>query len=739
MDASRVGIALEALAGTLVLVEADDLPGLAGLHTQVETLGEELDDAAPAAVREAVAAVASRIEQIILDEVDDPVVSLAGIGRVLGAVTAVLRDGRGVDSVDLGLDSVAAPPGAEEAAGSLEAKPLEGDPSLLAEFVAEATEHLEAADLHLLQLETDPGDAEAIDAVFRAFHTIKGVAGFLALDQISHVAHEAENLLDLARKGKLVLEGPAIDVSFQAVDALKRLIAAVQQALASSEPLPFDAEAPRLVGRLKAVTLAEPGDKLGELLVGAGLVPEEGVTEALAEQRQAVAEGHSEKPPRLGEQLVREGRVEASDVALALRTQKAAPAAKAGAMAGTKVAESVKVDAERLDRILDTIGELVIAQSMVAQSDELRHVDSAQLHSRLGQLDKITRELQELGTSLRMVPVRATFQKMARLVRDLAKKCGKPVEFVAVGEDTELDKNVVDQIGDPLIHMIRNAVDHGLETPEQRATSGKAATGRVTLRAFHKGGNIHIEVEDDGRGLDKEAILAKAVSRGLLRAGEVPSDREIFNLIFEPGFSTAKQITDVSGRGVGMDVVRRNIEHLRGQVEIRSEIGRGSVFSMRLPLTLAIIDGMVVRVGSHRYIVPTLSIITTVRPTPGALHTVIGQGEMLQVQGRLLPLHRLSDVYGVRDAEPDALNALAIVVEEDGRQAAFLADELLGQQQIVIKSLGELLRGIAGLAGGAVMPDGRVGLIVDVAGLLRLAEGEPAGRRSGELVAEAAG
>jgi len=321
-----------------------------------------------------------------------------------------------------------------------------------------------------------------------------------------------------------------------------------------------------------------------------------------------------------------------------------------------------------------------------------------------------------------MVPVRATFQKMARLVRDLAKKSGKPVRFVMTGEDTELDKTVVDKIGDPLVHMVRNAVDHGLEaTPSERARVGKVETGQIELRAFHRGGNIYIEIQDDGRGLNRDAIIAKARERGLLKEGETLPDRELNNLIFNPGFSTAKKITDVSGRGVGMDVVKRNIEALRGQVEIRTEQGRGSTFSIRLPLTLAIIDGMVVRVGTERYIIPTLSIVRTIQPRPDELATVIRRGEMLTLQGQLIPLFRLNRLFNVDNARTKPEESLIVVVEDDRRQTGIMVDELLGQQQIVIKSLGEALRGTPGVAGGAVMPDGQIGLILDIAGLVRLA------------------
>lgn len=680
------------------------------------------------------------------------------------------------------------PPAPEQLPAS---KPLEGDLGLMGDFVAEAREHLEAADVNLLTLETDPKNEEAINAVFRAFHTIKGVAGFLALDDIKSCAHEAENLLDKVRKGELDLVGPVVDVTFDAVDALKRLIGHVADALGSGNDLQGEPSLPALVAAIQAAASGDlssvasrtpavaphPGKRLGEILVETGAASKDSVSEALEAQRhpapkkrigdilveesrvsrsqvqaavevsqqpgpphkvgevlvamgsvspsdvgEALEAQENPESPRLGELLVRSGQAAARDVALALRSQSAAPAQAGQAV---QVKESVKVDADRLDRLLDTIGELVIAESMVCQSEELQDGITPQLSRQLGQLDKITRELQEMGTSLRMVPVRTTFQKMARLVRDLAKKSGKQVEFVMTGEDTELDKTVVDKISDPLVHMVRNSVDHGLEsTTDERVAAGKPATGRVELRAFHKGGAIYIEIEDDGRGLNRDAIVAKGIERGLIRDADQLTDREIYNLVFEPGFSTAKKITDVSGRGVGMDVVKRNIESLRGQIEITSHPGQGSRFSIRLPLTLAIIDGMVVRAGRERYIIPTLSIIRSIRPAAGDITTVVKRGEMLRLQEKLIPLFRLNRLYDIADAMSDPTEAVVVVVEDEGHQVGIVLDELLGQQQIVIKPLGELMRGIPGVSGGAVMPDGSVGLILDVGGLVRLANAE---------------
>ena len=693
----------------------------------------------------------------------------------------------------------AAETGGETAAGAeaRQPQPLTGDRELVADFILEASEHLEAADLNLLTLETDAKDADAMNAVFRAFHTIKGVAGFLALEEIQELSHEAENLLDQARKDAIQLTGKTIDLVFDAVDALKKCVDRVNTALSADVPVEPVSGLPELVARIQAVLAGggadeeeapqpapppgsprvgdilvdsgavtetalnaaiekqklppetkklgeilaasgsttyrqvdsalerqreQPGKPLGEILVDMGSVTNEDVSHAVRKQ--------SEPPQRekLGEMLVRSGEADARDVSKALRSQRTGAAQNA-----VTVREAVKVDADRLDQLVDMIGELVIAESMVAQSPEMHQFASTHLGRHVGQLDKITRELQVMTMSLRMIPVRSTFQKMARLVRDLSKKAGKAVEFSMTGEDTELDKTVVDKIGDPLVHMVRNAVDHGLEaSADERRAAGKDPAGKVELRAFHQGGNIHIEIADDGRGLNRDAIWRKALERGLVSEGDNLTDREVWALIFEPGFSTAKQVTEVSGRGVGMDVVRRNIEALRGQIEIQSTPGKGSVFTIRLPLTLAIIDGMVIRVGGERYVLPTLSILYSLRPTGKELSTVVGRGEMLSLQGNLLPLFRLHNTFGIEGAVREPTEGTVVVIENDGRQVGLLIDEILGQQQIVIKSIGDALKGVPGIAGAAIMPDGKVGLILDVSSLVDLA---CKGKKSSDVLA----
>jgi two-component system chemotaxis sensor kinase CheA len=321
-----------------------------------------------------------------------------------------------------------------------------------------------------------------------------------------------------------------------------------------------------------------------------------------------------------------------------------------------------------------------------------------------------------------MVPVQGVFQKMTRLARDLSHKAAKPVDFVTSGEETELDRTVVDRISDPLIHMVRNAIDHGIEPAQDRTKAGKNPTGRVELRAFHQAGNIVIEIQDDGKGLDKDRILKKAIEQRLVESSQDLPDDDIFKLIFHPGLSTAEKVTAVSGRGVGMDVVKKNIESLRGRIEIRSQRAKGTTFTIRLPLTLAVIDGQIVRIGDACYIIPINSIVRSLRPTREQVSSVQGRGEMVLERGQLMPLVRLYKLFGVRPSTEDPTQALIVVVEGEGRNCCLLVDDLLAQQQVVIKSLGETMGKVRGVSGGAIMGDGRVTLILDIPGLIQLAQ-----------------
>ena len=581
----------------------------------------------------------------------------------------------------------------------------EEDREILSGFVMESLESLETVEVSLIDLEQDPSDLDSINSIFRSFHTIKGVSAFLDLDRINMLAHHAENLLDKARSGEIGIEATVVDIILESVDLLKKLIEGVQQGMENGVSLDIGLDITPLVNRIEEIQVEadQIGDKpIGEILIHKGEIGSDKLNKGLERQKQ-------EPGKKIGQILVEDKSVETKSVVAALRDQK-----KTGKR---HIDLQVKVDTKKLDNLVDLTGELVIAQSMLRQNQSILSAQDQKLMHNLGQLNQITSGLQNTAMSMRMVPIKNTFQKMIRLVRDLAKNSGKQVQLKMSGEDTEIDRNVVDELYEPMVHMIRNSVDHGIGTPEERRKAGKRESGEVHLRAYHQGGNIVVEISDDGRGLDKERIIEKAKEKDLIADESKLSDSEIYNLIFHPGFSTAKQVTDVSGRGVGMDVVKKAIEKLRGKVEINSIPGQGSTFIIRLPLTLAIIEGMLVRVGKERYVIPALSILESLRPTRKQYSTVEGKGEMILNRGKLIPLIRFSQIF---DTECDSNNpweALVMVVEHDGSQMCLLLDELLGKEEVVIKSLGETLKDARGIAGGAIMGDGKVGLILDMSGI----------------------
>jgi two-component system chemotaxis sensor kinase CheA len=380
---------------------------------------------------------------------------------------------------------------------------------------------------------------------------------------------------------------------------------------------------------------------------------------------------------------------------------------------------SVRMDTGKLDQLLDLVGEMVIAQTLIAHSPTLKALTDPRLQSDLTQLARITASVQRITTGLRMVPVGTQFQKTARVVRDLSRRAGKQVLFETTGENTEVDKTVAEEISDPLLHMVRNSIDHGIETPAERTALGKDPTARVQLAAYHQSGQIVITISDDGRGLNREKILAKAVERGIVQAGDQLSDNEVFLLIFEAGFSTADKVTDISGRGVGMDVVRRHVQALRGRIDIQSTAGKGTTFFLRLPLTLAMIEGLVVAVGDQRYVAPVASVKEMFRPLPAMLSTLQGSNEMVLVRNSLLPVIRLHRKFNKKARTTALTEGTLIVAEADGHLFCLFVDDLIGKQEVVIKSLGPSFSHVVGLAGCAVLGDGKVGLILDMHGLFK--------------------
>jgi two-component system chemotaxis sensor kinase CheA len=535
------------------------------------------------------------------------------------------------------------------------------DLELMAEFLVEAREHLSTIENQMLAIERNPRDTEAIHSAFRAFHTIKGLAGFLELESMQQLTHEIETLLDEARNARIEIDPEVADVVLQAADkvnvSLRALDAGVRERNAPEHALDES-----FVRRIQGIIAAKQVEAPAAEPVVAGAGPDQHV-----ETRQLSAESRT-----------------------------------------------LKVDTGKLDYLIEMVGETVIAASLVRHEPSLRLDSNPRLSRNLAQLSRLILEVQQTTMALRMVPIGHLFQKTARIARDLSRKAGKRIEVAIEGQDTELDRNLIEELGDPLLHMVRNSLDHGIEDEAARAAAGKPEVAKLELRAVHQAGQILVEVADDGRGLDREKIRNRAVERGLVEAGRELTDEEIFNLIFLPGFSTATEITDISGRGVGMDVVRRHIQKLRGRIEIASVAGEGTRFSLKLPLTLAIIDGLVVRVGRERYIIPTISLRELLRPSRDTVQTVQGRGEMALIRGELFSIVRLNRRFGVTDGCEDANSGMLIVVDTDDRRYCLLADEVLGRQEVVIKSLGEPFRDIPGVSGGAILGDGRIGLIVDV-------------------------
>jgi two-component system chemotaxis sensor kinase CheA len=726
-DLVRCGIAVEEMAGDLATCP-DSVTSLLGESLRV-LQAVHADGAGDAAV--ALGAIAQGLEAVrrwLAGESDDQ--NGRPLEMALRLLTSIGVTSPAADAADEGSGHDAAPAQAEvddaqdpQTADppAAPAEPVELAPSvlpedtdveLLGEFVVECLDHITNAEAALLELESNPDDGEQINTIFRAFHTIKGTSGFLGLDHVQRLAHLAENLLDRSRNGELKITGGYADLALRSGDTLRTLIEALRDAQPGQE-LPTPEHLPQLLAILGDPEAAGVGEdvepepmRLGDILVGKGRADREAIEKAAAAQ-----DGQP-----IGRRLISSGQAKAGDVADALRTQK-----QQGGRSGGD--SSVRVATDRLDKMVNMVGELVIAQSMVVQDPDVTSGARPRLARNVTHAGKIIRELQDLTMSLRMVPLKPTFQKMARLVRDLGRKAGKNVQLVTAGEETEIDRNMVEVLNDPLVHMIRNAVDHGIESAEARQAAGKPATGTVSLSAYHSAGNVVIELTDDGKGLDREKILAKATDRGLIASGADLSDSEVFGLIFQPGFSTAEKITDVSGRGVGMDVVKRNIEAIRGRADITSRKGEGSTFTLRLPLTMAITDAMQVRVGQEHYLLPTVSILQSFRPEPGCVTTVTGRGEMAQLRGELMPLFRLHRLFEVAEAQSDPYKGLLIVVQSSGRSVALMVDELLGQQQVVIKSLGESMGRIPGVSGGAILGDGCVGLILDPAGIVALAQG----------------
>jgi two-component system chemotaxis sensor kinase CheA len=563
---------------------------------------------------------------------------------------------------------------------------LRDDPEMADLFLAEALDHLGTIEAALLALDERPGDGTLLNDIFRPFHTIKGNAGALGVTSVQEVAHRVENLLDLARSGRHTM-GPAdVDVVLRAVDVLSSMIRDIGARLRGQPGTDLEPAAHALI------------EAVEHCISGEGTTLEANIAAAPSEV----------EAPRPAD--ARSAKADNETLASATSSRRAEDTA------------SIKVDTRKLDSLVDAVGELIIVQSLIQEDPVLATRLDSRLAGNLGQLKRITADLQRSAMALRMVPIRQAFQKVSRIVRDLSRKADKSVELVLSGEDTELDRKVVEEITDPLMHMVRNSVDHGIETADVRAASGKRAQARLALSAFHQGGHIVIEIADDGKGLDTERIKSKAIERGLIAAGATLSLEEIHMMIFQAGFSTAEKVTEISGRGVGMDVVRRNIDALRGSISIASEAGKGTTFQIKLPLTLAVLDGLIVGVGNERFVMPTTAVRESLRPQPAQVHRVQGEPRLVQVRDSLLPLVALGDMFRLPH-QSDPSQATVIVIEDGGSRVGLVVDALLGKQEVVIKSLGDSFGTVRGVAGGAILGDGRIGLILDAHGIVALGRG----------------
>ena len=557
----------------------------------------------------------------------------------------------------------------------------DADVGMLGEFVTECADLVDEAESALLDLEQNPNDDELINTIFRAFHTVKGTSAFMGLDPISDFTHSVETLLSMVREDDLPFDQATADITLESVDMLKKMLAVVEVS-SGGDPL----------------RTPHGYDRMMEIL---GFICDEDLKPAEAIEK---AGGFETATPTIESE-----KSSSEDAEKEIQTENTNQKQEAEA--------SVRVNVGRLDRLIDMVGELVIAHSVVAQDRSIEQ--NAELTKKVNHTTKILRELQDTSLTLRMVPLKATFHKMNRLVRDLTRKADKEVKFSTVGEDTEIDRNMVDIISEPLVHMLRNSIDHGIETKEERAKSSKPNTANVWLRAYQEGGKVVIEIEDDGKGIDKERVYSKAVEKGLVDPDAKLTDSEIFSLIFLPGFSSKDEVTDLSGRGVGMDVVRRSIEELKGKVEVKSEKGKGTKISIELPFTLAITDGMLVRVGDQRFIIPTINIDMTFRAIEDELYTVMGDSEQVNFRGKSVPVIRLHKLFNIEGGIEDLLEGTMLVIKNNNKRYALLVDEVIGQQQLVGKSINMNVK-MPHISGGAILGDGRVGLILDTTAVVGL-------------------
>jgi two-component system chemotaxis sensor kinase CheA len=553
---------------------------------------------------------------------------------------------------------------------------------MLDQYMTNAHELLDTIEGNLVELEKNPDNKSLIRETFQAMHSIKGNSGFMGYSEIEEISMESESILDSVRSGDLEIESNLVTILLSNLETIRNRL----EGLSSG-------------GQQPATKKKEQSAPVQEKPV---------------EQKTIPPKQEQKKEPEPKKEVKKK-----TEPAKPTQPKKAETPTIPPAMQK----KDIRVETSKIDRLFDLVGELITIETMVTNSPDLKGLELPNFSKSANMLNKISRDLQEISMSIRMMPLEGLFNKMKRLVRDVSLKMGKKVNLTVSGQETEMDKNVIDEISDPLVHILRNAIDHGIETPEDRVAAGKNEVGNVSLKARYEGNEILIIVEDDGAGIHKEKLLEKALSKGILRNDpENMSDKEIFGLIFEPGLSTAKQLTDISGRGVGMDVVKKNLEKLRGSIDVDSKFGKGSRITLRIPLTLAIMEAMVIKVGDTTFALPIMAIRESFRPEKERINITMDGLEMVRVRQEVLPIVRIHDLFHIEPHSRDLREGILIIIEARERKVCLFADEIVGQQQAVIKALSDYIGKVAGITGCMIIGDGGIGLILDIESMLDMAQ-----------------
>ncbi|MEW5815815.1 MAG: chemotaxis protein CheA [Spirochaetota bacterium] len=590
-------------------------------------------------------------------------------------------------------------------------------PEMVESFIAESTDLLDNTERSLLEMERAPLDNKLIADSFRAIHTVKGNAGFFGFAEIERMCMDIESVMDSIRKGLKKADNNTVSALLASVDSLRRLVGTVGSKMTPSST-GGNAVKEKPDDSFKNTTSYPETDKLeegeympiGEMLIKMGVVSEEVIEKALDIQNK-----------KIGELLLEEGATTREEVEKALSEQ-----GKMGAVVSdqessyTVKRKDIRVDTEKLDKLFDLMGELITAEAMVVNHPELEGLEIDNFHRAAGSMSKITRAMQEITMAIRMIPLDGLFNKMRRLVRDLSRKFDKKINLIITGQDTEMDRSVMEEISDPLIHIIRNAIDHGIEDCQERIKKGKDESGLIQLDAKYEGNEIWITITDDGAGLNKEKILRKAEKNGLITgSGADMSDRDIWQLIFEPGFSTAEKVSEISGRGVGMDVVRRNMEKLRGKVDISSVMDKETQIILKIPLTLAIVDGITFKIGTLLYSIPITDVVEFQKVGAHQVTRTRASEEVLRLRSEIIPVIRLYDFFKIENAKTDISHGIFIIVQAAGKRAALMVDEIIGYKQVVIKPLPEYIGRLRALSGLSILGNGEVSLIIDTGSLIK--------------------